>query len=69
MHITANMKTVFDKTTRDELISRINALNENDKAGWGRMNLYQALKHCTLYGTGLPGKKYTKYEKSSAAAF
>jgi hypothetical protein len=23
------MKTVFDKTTRDELINRINTLNEN----------------------------------------
>ena|SRR5437879_698456 len=43
------MKTVFDKTTRDELISRINTLNENNNAGWGKMNLYQALKHCTLW--------------------
>ena len=43
------MKTVFDKTTRDELISRINALNENNPAVWGKMNVYQALKHCTLW--------------------
>jgi len=43
------MKTVFDKTTRDELIGRINALDENNQAGWGKMNLYQALKHCTLW--------------------
>ncbi len=26
------MKTIFDKPTRDELINRINALNENSKA-------------------------------------
>lgn len=30
------MKTVFDKTTRDELINRINTLNENSIAQWGQ---------------------------------
>jgi len=43
------MKTVFDKTTREELIGRINLLNENSKAQWGKMNVYQMLKHCTLW--------------------
>ena len=47
--MTANMKTVFDKTTRDELISRINMLTENNTAQWGKMNVYQMLKHCTLW--------------------
>lgn len=42
------MKTVFDKATRDQLITRINSLNENSKAEWGKMNIYQMLKHCTL---------------------
>jgi hypothetical protein len=42
------MKTIFDKTTRDELITRINTLDENSKAQWGKMNVYQMLKHCTL---------------------
>jgi hypothetical protein len=42
------MKTVFDKATRDELIARINTLNENSTAQWGKMNVYQMLKHCTL---------------------
>jgi hypothetical protein len=43
------MKKVFDKTTRDELISRIDILNENSKNQWGKMNVYQALKHCILW--------------------
>ena len=41
------MKTVFDNSTREELIARVNALNENCKAQWGKMNVYQMLKHCT----------------------
>jgi hypothetical protein len=43
------MKTVFDQTTRDELINRINTLRENSKAQWGRMNIYSMIKHCTLW--------------------
>ncbi|MCS3737451.1 DUF1569 domain-containing protein [Mucilaginibacter dorajii] len=42
------MKTVFDKATRHQLITRINTLDENSKAEWGKMNIYQMLKHCTL---------------------
>ena len=43
------MKTVFDKTTRDELADRINLLTENKAAQWGKMNAYQMLKHCTRW--------------------
>ncbi|MGZ3752732.1 MAG: DUF1569 domain-containing protein [Mucilaginibacter sp.] len=43
------MKTVYDKVTRDALIERINALSENSKAQWGKMNLYQMLRHSTLW--------------------
>ncbi|MFL5789356.1 MAG: DUF1569 domain-containing protein [Flavisolibacter sp.] len=51
------MKSVFDKTTRDELINRINLLNENSTAKWGKMNVYQMLKHCILWEEMLLGKK------------
>jgi len=54
------MKTIFDKTTREELIHRINMLNENSTAQWGKMNIYQMLKHCTLYEEMLLGKKKFK---------
>lgn len=42
------MKTVFDQSTRDELIGRIRFLEENSAAQWGKMNVYQVLKH--LFG-------------------
>ena len=42
------MKSVLDKVTREELIRRINILDENSKAQWGIMNVYQMVKHCRL---------------------
>jgi hypothetical protein len=54
------MKTIFDKTTRDELISRIKTLDENSAAQWGSMNVYQMLKHCTLAEEMYLGKKKYK---------
>jgi hypothetical protein len=51
------MKTIFDKTARDELIVRINRLNENSIARWGKMNIYQMLKHCTLCEEMYLGKR------------
>jgi hypothetical protein len=44
-----DMKTVFDQGTREQLIIRINSLNENSLAQWGRMNVFQMLKHCTRW--------------------
>jgi len=54
------MKTVFDKTTRDELIGRIDTLNENSKNKWGKMNVYQVLKHCTLWDEWMQSNKSNK---------
>lgn len=50
------MKTIFDKTTRDELINRINTLTDNSTAQWGKMNIYQMLKHCTLWEEMILGR-------------
>jgi len=54
------MKTMFDKSTRDEVIARIDMLNENSGPGWGKMNVYQMLKHCTLWEEMALGKKHFK---------
>lgn len=54
------MKTIFDKATRNELISRINMLNENSTAQWGKMNIYQMLKHCILWEEMILGKLMCK---------
>ncbi|MDN5286402.1 MAG: hypothetical protein JWR38_2676 [Mucilaginibacter sp.] len=54
------MKTIFEKATRDILIDRINSLNENNIAQWGKMNIYQMLKHCTVYEEMMLGKHQYK---------
>jgi len=54
------MKTVFDKATRDDLINRINSLQENNHAAWGGMNVYQMLKHCAIAEESYLGKKEYK---------
>ena len=43
------MKSIFDTTSREELIHRIKTLNDHSKAQWGHMNIYQMVKHCTLW--------------------
>lgn len=42
------MISIFDKITRDALINRIKTLNSNSTAQWGKMNVYQMLRHCIL---------------------
>jgi hypothetical protein len=54
------MKTIFDETTRAELISRINKLSEESAAQWGRMNIYQMVKHCRLWEEMMLGRKRYK---------
>jgi hypothetical protein len=54
------MKTIFDEKTTEELIQRINRLNENSKAQWGKMTVYQMLKHCTLWEEMISGDKKSK---------
>lgn len=56
------MKTIFDKQTRNNLINRVNSLNENSKAQWGKMNVYQMIKHCILCEEMYLGK--TPYKRS-----
>lgn len=43
------MKTVFDQSTRDELVSRISMIDSTSKASWGSMTVYQMLMHCSLW--------------------
>ena len=55
------MKTIFDNATRDELISRINLLTKNHTAQWGKMNVYQMTKHCTIWNNWVLGKNQSVY--------
>jgi hypothetical protein len=54
------VKTVFDSSTREELSARINSLHEHCHAQWGKMNVYQMLKHCTQWNDMMLGKMNVK---------
>jgi len=51
-----NIKSVYDLSTREELINRINSLSQQSSAQWGKMNVFQMLKHCTLHEDMVLGK-------------
>jgi len=57
------MKTVFDKAVREELITRINSLNKNSAAEWGKMNVYQMAKHCTIWDEWVLGTHSPVYKQ------
>jgi hypothetical protein len=57
------MITIFDKQTRDELVQRIGLLNENCKPRWGKMNVYQMSRHCTIWNDWVLGKKDFVYRQ------
>src|SRR6478609_4326879 len=58
------MKTVFDKTVREELIGRIDTLSEKTVAEWGKMNIYQMLKHCTTWEEWVQGVHKPRYKQA-----
>ncbi len=58
------MKTIFDKTTREELIGRIYLLNESNTAQWGKMNVYQMIKHCSMFDEWILGKNQPVYKQA-----
>ena len=55
------MKTIFNETSKRQLIERIQKITPNDKAEWGKMNSNQMLKHCILSEEMFQGKK--KYKR------
>ncbi|MBC9912569.1 DUF1569 domain-containing protein [Chitinophaga varians] len=57
------MKTIFDHPTRTELINRINSLNEHSRAQWGKMNVWQMTKHCTIWFEWIMGKNNPSYKQ------
>jgi hypothetical protein len=40
------MKSIFEKSVREELIQRIEKLSDSSAASWGKMNVYQMIVHC-----------------------
>ncbi|MCB9033142.1 MAG: DUF1569 domain-containing protein [Chitinophagales bacterium] len=40
------MKSIYEQQTTDDLLNRINQLNNTSQASWGKMNAAQMLAHC-----------------------
>ena len=56
-------KTIFDNTTREELISRVNKISDTNKAEWGKMNIFQMLRHNTYWNTWILGRGSFPYKQ------
>lgn len=54
------MKTTLDKANREELVRRIEMLNTESKPRWGKMNVYQMVKHCSQWEEMVLGRKKFK---------
>ncbi|MDC8103753.1 MULTISPECIES: DUF1569 domain-containing protein [Chryseobacterium] len=57
------MKTIFEHKDRQELIERISALTDNKTAQWGKMNLYQMIRHCTVWNDWILGRNKQEYKQ------
>lgn len=51
------MKSIFNQSTISEFKTRINNISEETTAQWGKMNVYQMLKHCTENDKMLTGER------------
>lgn len=58
------MKTIFDERNRAGLINRIKSLNSSCTAQWGKMNVYQMVKHCTFWEEWIQGISKEKYKQA-----
>jgi len=57
------MKTIFDPSSRQELINRINTLTEKSTALWGKMSVCQMAKHCSIWDEWVLGKNIYVYKQ------
>lgn len=51
------MQSIFDATTREAIKRRIDTLGDHSVPLWGKMTLYQMMKHCTKWEEMALGKK------------
>ena len=57
------MKSIFDEINRTELINRIKTVNQNSSKQWGKMNIYQMIKHCSNWEEWILGLNKPKYKQ------
>lgn len=58
------MKTIFDKNTRAQLIVRIKQTNAESKSEWGKMTVFQMLKHNTYWNEWILGTEKHSYKQA-----
>jgi len=58
------MKTIFDKSIREQLIHRIDQINGDEKPEWGKMNVFQMLKHNTYWNGWILGTENHNYKQT-----
>lgn len=58
------MKTIFDPTIREELTERIKTLHMGHTPQWGKMSIYQMLRHCTIWDEWILGKNKPVYKQA-----
>ncbi|MDT0689152.1 DUF1569 domain-containing protein [Salegentibacter sp. F188] len=58
------MKTIFDEQIRAELIERVGQINEANTAEWGKMNVYQMLRHNIYWNGWVLGKDNPVYKQA-----
>lgn len=63
------MKTVFDKAVREELINRIQSLNDSHQAQWGKMNINQMISHMNIWNEWVFGKNNLSHKQGFLGKF
>jgi hypothetical protein len=58
-----SMKTIFDKSTRDELIDRIYLLSNYSIPRWGKISVFQMVKHNTYWNGWILGEDKHTYKQ------
>ena len=58
------MKTIFDKQTCDEILSRIAAISADKNAQWGQMNVFQMVEHNTYWNGWMLGTGGHTYKQA-----
>ncbi len=57
------MKSIFDEKNRMDLINRIKTVNKNGSSQWGKMTVYQMVKHCTIWEEWIQGTHKPVYKQ------
>ncbi|MBE2218306.1 MAG: DUF1569 domain-containing protein [Ignavibacteria bacterium] len=57
------MKTLFVSAAREELKQRVISLNESSTPVWGKMNVFQMAKHCTIWNDWVLGNEEFIYKQ------